>query len=1323
MAPVTRQGPPSSESLSVDPSAVPHREMPSGGKTLSPKVHGLSPRRSASGGTKPRTYTKRNPPSREKVSAAIAMVRARQVGSVAGPSRGTGHDENGVSPRNSSGAEVTSTETASKEPVSSPLKVRPSAVATAVSALSRAPLTPKGQPQPPPTPTSTKSERMPPPSSPPTSPEASKSAVHQSPHENFFFNIFASRAADLSSAKIAGKSPATSPTMSPKSDKQKAKPQQNMIASVQLVNEALSADSSDEGVDVDPCTLNDVSAFIDSLRDQKRSAAAVSDSAKESSVGSSSLPTDPEMLKEIGQFIDALAKPAAAKETISLEGGVDPSEIIDSIGEDGSLPRATEAGIEAFIDALRKKTASPQDAAIEKVPSSYLYISSSEDTGLGNRSDSGVGSETHAEIAKYIDSIAKSNDACQDETHEVGLPTCSNTFEDAEDTPSSSAGKEEDSRGPEVSSQHSIDDDDIIMALRKVSSEESGSHDESEKAPSLQDTFSIDQVMDFRSATESHDLSESKSTGSRVKEQLSSPSPSVLVGEVCLGSSTEDSKHRGTVNQGGEWEPFDKTTFGEVAAPEDETDLLQAFLKGSSPEGNSRLETSNPFLVKMQGILKDLPKSDMESTIGFLKEATVLAESGSKKDQARLLIRARRKGIPVSVVNQIVGEFLGSRRKAAAKAAIDREREAKAALDAHRRLEVELMAAAEKAPFDEGTDESRIVAKKIAAEVVCDEQETTLIEEDDRLEAELRDVAEKAAADALRWEELEAVRELEAELKAAAEAAEAERKALAAKAEAEEAKREAEVHATFEKAAEEEIEDVDQSDAIAAFFARMAALKAGGHIPDADLEAITSFIGTTSNDEEAIEVDATVGYVKKDLAPKGSEEEDRPWWEGIIDDNVDSAVQQATNAIMKGVAAHEMQEGLSPRTPEPTFSLEEKEAGGTEAVDGDEACGQPETKILGKDLNVAQMLHASKKSTAQMPSTKKARGISAKRQNNLREEHARGASAKLEKRLREEQEARELKELSAKASVAPVPKKAVAVNGPMTPGGVMRELERRFNERDASMMKQVALYWRSPWEIRPAESDEPKAAAVVPEQPPPICGVAAAKSIARWGTKRSRRLQNPWRTTYKERTKAHSGYTGVDVYSLYDLSTVQAEEDLLDSIPWEHREVKQRFLHEQSLSFSRNWFGSFLRKRGNDKYREPVAHPKSMEMPMESIHDHEWADDWYLTWQARNRSPRSGSRSNDDDKASHFDDDASSLRSDYSGSIITEHENSAREDETVYDSDDDSWEEPPECGTLANVHQKIGERVSRVTPHHTSRLRRSRWRKKYFPRGTFPYRG
>lgn len=57
-----------------------------------------------------------------------------------------------------------------------------------------------------------------------------------------------------------------------------------------------------------------------------------------------------------------------------------------------------------------------------------------------------------------------------------------------------------------------------------------------------------------------------------------------------------------------------------------------------------------------------------------------------------------------------------------------------------------------------------------------------------------------------------------------------------------------------------------------------------------------------------------------------------------------------------------------------------------------------------------------------------------------------------------------------------------------------------------------------------------------------------------------------------------------------------------------------------------------------------------------------------------------------------------------------------------YDDDDSFWDgERPECGTIRNVRLRIGEKITRVTPDLTSHVRRSRWRKKHFPPGTFPY--
>jgi hypothetical protein len=166
--------------------------------------------------------------------------------------------------------------------------------------------------------------------------------------------------------------------------------------------------------------------------------------------------------------------------------------------------------------------------------------------------------------------------------------------------------------------------------------------------------------------------------------------------------------------------------------------------------------------------------------------------------------------------------------------------------------------------------------------------------------------------------------------------------------------------------------------------------------------------------------------------------------------------------------------------------------------------------------------------------------------------------------------------------------------------------------------------------------------------------------------------------------------------------------------------------------------GKAQRTRGNDRIKERVAHPKSMEMPMESKpHPEEWTEEWYKTWEAsKHRSLRSlsrsvtnssGSRTSEEEPGSETEtmtarDDASSYVDGSSASYTSSGFSSADEG-TDLDADDrsDYYEDTPQCGELINVKPKIGERVSRIHPDYTSHLRRSRWRKKYFPRGTFPY--
>jgi hypothetical protein len=198
-----------------------------------------------------------------------------------------------------------------------------------------------------------------------------------------------------------------------------------------------------------------------------------------------------------------------------------------------------------------------------------------------------------------------------------------------------------------------------------------------------------------------------------------------------------------------------------------------------------------------------------------------------------------------------------------------------------------------------------------------------------------------------------------------------------------------------------------------------------------------------------------------------------------------------------------------------------------------------------------------------------------------------------------------------------------------------------------------------------------------------------------------KRRYNPgtqqWAQPYEPRIAAHTGYFSVNVKSLYDASSQYGIQHPQDLLPWERRDVKQRFLQEQSVSYNRNWFGTTKKVYGNDRLRQPVCRPKSMEMPMKAG---EWTEEWYKKpWESISIAQ---SLSAGDVELREI----AAIRKRYAG---------RDEEEEI------SWEETPECGTIRNFKLKIGERVTRVTPDLTCSLRRSRWRKKFFPKGTFPY--
>ena len=228
------------------------------------------------------------------------------------------------------------------------------------------------------------------------------------------------------------------------------------------------------------------------------------------------------------------------------------------------------------------------------------------------------------------------------------------------------------------------------------------------------------------------------------------------------------------------------------------------------------------------------------------------------------------------------------------------------------------------------------------------------------------------------------------------------------------------------------------------------------------------------------------------------------------------------------------------------------------------------------------------------------------------------------------------------------------------------------------------------------------------EKPPAVHGTEAAMHLYRplfhGNLRNGKPVSHHWRLSYIDRCARHSGYTGLDIFSFTESNIAGPYPHRYDALPWELRDVKQFFLFEQSLAEKRNWFGTLKVKERNHHVRFSSVRPHSMKMPSRTD---PWNEEWYKQPQL---IPDTDSRTTLS---------LSAIKS------TREREERARLEKLpvrVFEEDDESsLGENPECGTFRNVELKIGERITRVTPDLTCSLRRSRWRKKHFPKGTFPY--
>ncbi len=122
------------------------------------------------------------------------------------------------------------------------------------------------------------------------------------------------------------------------------------------------------------------------------------------------------------------------------------------------------------------------------------------------------------------------------------------------------------------------------------------------------------------------------------------------------------------------------------------------------------------------------------------------------------------------------------------------------------------------------------------------------------------------------------------------------------------------------------------------------------------------------------------------------------------------------------------------------------------------------------------------------------------------------------------------------------------------------------------------------------------------------------------------------------------------------------------------------------MVISTHFFSSFDTGVSNDRIhkRHKHAFAETIGITMKGVlYPRRWEEEWYTSWQTmrKNEGPRTSKRS-------------------------------MMKNETP-----DDWGEQKQVGTILNVRHRVGERISRVHYDHTSYLFRSKWRKKYYPKG------
>jgi len=465
-----------------------------------------------------------------------------------------------------------------------------------------------------------------------------------------------------------------------------------------------------------------------------------------------------------------------------------------------------------------------------------------------------------------------------------------------------------------------------------------------------------------------------------------------------------------------------------------------------------------------------------------------------------------------------------------------------------------------------------------------------------------------------------------------------------------------------------QMELFDQTEDIEAFLNKFHELKMGGHFPQGNIAGLENVVNDKQRDEDAVEIDLVHGFVKKEHVSETQElnEEEKLWNDSNEKDLYSKYSDFLNNLPVKG------------SSDDDNDSTTDKEHNHV-AECHDTKDGDAEVYLMeGSTVEVATV-------------------------SSSRPEESRDSSP----------------------------------GRRMFPTGYGLSKDSEYKHSEASKADSGHIFYEEKF-IRPgfnidprdlpslyktnsSESDIGKSDSILGRERPMINGVDAAISMQKRRESRAlqrspyKRTKQVWELSASDRKSGHPGYHSIDIKSIH-LTTHTIRKHHLDKVPWEHREVQQHFLKRKSFP---DWFGVIITRKQSRKIHLPISHPKSVLMQISNPPDpNTWEEEWYTTWKTRRDNPNTLKRRELENSSRNDGID------DFQSVVTNQRRISESTSTRGQLADLDSCIGAvvlslPEIGTINTLRFRTGERVSRVHHEHTSFLRKSRWKKKYFPRGIF----